>query len=208
VRAADGEPVDWRELLAGYQACVDWPSCTFYRELMEAFPEAKVVLSVRDPARWYESVQSTIYQLSRGTPRWLRWFVPAMDAVVRVAQATAWRTFNERFEDKDYAIAVFNAHIEEVKRVVPPERLLVFEVKQGWAPLCEFLDVPTPDEPFPHLNDREAMRARLRVMKVLRWAGPLLALTLLAVVLVWLWSGAAAPALGPTAVFAASGVAV
>jgi hypothetical protein len=81
-------------------------------------------------------------------------------------------TFDGRFEDKTHAIEVLERHNEEVKRRVPPERLLVYEVKEGWGPLCEFLGVPEPDEPFPHLNDAAEMRRGIRVLRALSVAVP------------------------------------
>jgi hypothetical protein len=163
--AAKGEPVDWKELLRDYRATVDWPGCTFYKELMEVYPDAKVLLSVRDPEKWYESVQSTIYQASRIRRNaltsliflLLKFIRPGIVAGRPMVSRIVWDgTFHGRFEEKEYAIAVFNEHNEEVKRIVPPEKLLVYQVKEGWGPLCEFLGVPVPDVPFPHLNDRES----------------------------------------------------
>ena len=167
-----GKAIDWRRFLAEYQSCVDWPSCSFYRELMEEFPDAKVLLSVRDPERWYESTKETVYTLAQITPQWLRWLVPPVGGISATAAPIWERTFDGRFEDKAHAIAVFETHIAEVKRVVPPERLLVYEVSQGWEPLCEFLGVPVPDEPFPRLNDREEMMRRVRMIQRARVAGP------------------------------------
>jgi len=164
--AARGEAIDWRTFLADYQATIDWPSCTYYRELMDVYPDAKVVLNVRDPASWYESVRTTIYTLTTTAPSYLTRLAPPVGAVVNVGEATVWEgTFKSRFLDKAYATAIFRAHIEDVKRVVPPERLLVFSVKEGWEPLCQFLGVPVPKEPFPHLNDRAEMQARIRVLR-------------------------------------------
>jgi hypothetical protein len=71
-------------------------------------------------------------------------------------------TFDGRFGDRDHAVEVFVRHNEEVKRRVPPEKLLVFEVKEGWGPLCEFLGVEAPDGPFPHLNDRDQFPKMMR----------------------------------------------
>ena len=170
--ASRGESVDWSAAMEGYQASVDWPSCTYYKELMAAFPEAKVLLSVRDPERWYESVRTTIYELSARSPRWLAWIAPPFRAVLAVSKSCVWSTFDGRFEDRAHAIEVFGQHIAEVKRVVPADRLLVFEVAQGWGPLCDFLGVPVPDEPFPHLNDRAAMLKRVRAVQIARWLGP------------------------------------
>ncbi len=150
---ASGEPIDWNTVFDGYQATVDWPACAVYKELMQAYPEAKVLLSVRDPEKWYESVASTIYQSSHRDPTSLH---------DRMVNGLIWQgTFNGRFEEKDYAIAIFQRHIEEVKRHVPPEKLLVYDVKEGWPPLCTFLGVEVPAEkPFPHLNDRESFLSR------------------------------------------------
>lgn len=149
-----GEPVDWNTVFDGYQATVDWPACAMYKELMQAYPEAKVLLSVRDPEKWYESVASTIYGSSHSDPASLH---------ARMTDALIWQgTFQGRFKEKDYAIAVFQQHNEEVKRYVPPEKLLVYDVKEGWQPLCTFLQVAEPaQKPFPHLNDRESFLNRL-----------------------------------------------
>jgi hypothetical protein len=164
--AARGDPIDWNEIFAGYQATVDWPGCAFYTDLLKVYPDARVLLTVRDPEKWYESVSSTIYQMRRsittGAPisvlffQMVRTFVPKLRRLVRVINAVIWEgTFGGRFEDKDYAIAVFKQHIEEVKQRVPPEKLLVYDVTEGWEPLCTFLEVEIPvNTPFPHLNDR------------------------------------------------------
>jgi hypothetical protein len=166
-----GEPVDWPQLLRGYAATVDWPACTFYPQLMDVYPDARVLLSVRDPERWYESTLNTIYsqprrfreaiergELDPNNP-WLlqRW------PVVGMIDEIIWKgTFGGRFTDRDHAIAVFNRHNEEVKRRVPADRLLVFDVREGWGPLCAFLDLPVPpDKPFPHLNDSASFLERM-----------------------------------------------
>src|SRR5215211_7489976 len=170
------EPADWDGVLGEYEAAVDWPACTFYEELMERHPDAKVILSVRDPERWYESVRNTIYELSVITPRHpiyrigyklVSIFVFRGSGNLDLAGEIIWEgTFDGRFEDKDYAVEVFERHNEEVKRRVPPEKLLVYEVKQGWGPLCDFLGVEAPDKPFPHLNDGEAFRDWVRRIRL------------------------------------------
>jgi hypothetical protein len=161
--AMDGMPVDWDTLFADYQATVDWPGCTFYQALMRHYPKAKVILTVRDPDRWHASAMQTIYgvrsiPLSEFGPlaEVLRELRPMQDHVI-------WNgTFHGRFADKQYAIDVLHRHNDEVKRVVPPERLLVYEVSQGWGPLCRFLDRPVPAEPFPHLNTSAEYAVRTR----------------------------------------------
>ena len=99
--------------------------------------------------------------------------MPRIGQVVKLSEHNIWEgTFAGRFLDPAFARAVFVAHIEEVKRVVPPERLLVYNVAEGWAPLCEFLGVPVPDEPFPRLNEREFLRAMARRIKLASILGP------------------------------------
>ena len=150
--AALGKPVDLREALKGYKAQVDWPGCHFWRELIEAFPDAKVVLSLRDPEAWYTSISNTIFKALQ---------MPPPDDPVRAKQGQMAReivlhqTFDGRVEDKDHCIAVYNAHNEAVKAEVPADKLLVYEVGSGWEPLCDFLGVPVPEEDYPRTNSTE-----------------------------------------------------
>ena len=188
--ARRGEPVDWDGFLGEYDAAVDWPACTFYEELMERYPDAKVLLSVRDPESWYESTRNTVYELSRisrmspfSRPTFwlLGLFVPAVGEISRMNNRLIWAdTFDGRFEDKAHAKAVFERHNAEVQRKVPPDRLLVYEVKQGWGPLCDFLDAGVPDKPFPRLNDSAEMRARVRMVRAISYAVPAMLALLLA----------------------------
>ncbi|MBA3946785.1 MAG: sulfotransferase family protein [Herpetosiphonaceae bacterium] len=162
--AALGQPVNWDALFVGYQATVDWPSCTFYRVLMVQYPEAKVILTVRDPEKWYASALQTIYQVRFTFPTTvMRHIIPMLRAVLGMQDVVFWQgTFHGRFADKAYAIEVFNRHNDAVKQFVPPERLLVYEVSQGWEPLCKFLNVPVPaDQPFPHVNDAAEFQQRI-----------------------------------------------
>lgn len=188
--ARRGEKVDWDGLLDEYHAAVDWPACTFYEELMAKYPDAKVLLSVRDPERWYESTRDTIYELSkltvispfsRPTFRLVGLFAPGLGKIFRMNTRLIWDdTFDGRFEDRDYAKSVFERHNAEVRRKVPPEKLLVYEVKDGWGPLCEFLGVEAPDKPFPRLNDTAEMRQRVRMLRAVSVAVPAVASLLLA----------------------------
>jgi hypothetical protein len=162
--AARGEPVDWEALFRGYQATVDWPGCNFYAEFLRLYPDAKVILTVRDPDRWYDSARQTIYYVRHAFPGWMTPLLPRMGRFQPMLDRLIWvGMFHGRFEDRSYAIEVFNRHNEEVKRVVPNDRLLVYEVNEGWGPLCKFLGVPVPeDKPFPRLNDAAEFRARIR----------------------------------------------
>lgn len=158
---AFGKPIDWDVLFAEFAATVDWPACTFWRELADHYPDAKVLLSVRDPEAWWRSMNDTIYQamtitLSDRMP-------PVMKQQLEMARKlVATDTFSDRFEDKAHAIAVFQRHTENVRANIDPKRLLVYEVKEGWAPLCRFLGVPPPAEPFPRLNDTATTQAMIK----------------------------------------------
>jgi Sulfotransferase domain len=171
--AARGEPVDWDRLFAGYRATVDVPACLFYSELLEKYPGAKVILTVRDPERWYDSMRQTIYFAHNAFPRWAAVLNPRMRVFRRMIDGLWERMFRGRFEDRAFAIDVFNRHNEQVRRDIPADRLLVYEISQGWEPLCAFLGLPVPEgKPFPHLNDAAEFRARIeRGARIVRTIG-------------------------------------
>jgi hypothetical protein len=152
VAAAEGRP-DWEALFDGYASAVDHPSCVFWRELADYYPNAKVLHSVRDPDAWFDSTQATILapQSPASNPP------PALKRFFELQRGA----MGEKVHDRDYMIERFNNLTIEVKRVIPKERLLVYEAGQGWEPICAFLGVPVPDEPFPHENSRQAFGDRL-----------------------------------------------
>jgi hypothetical protein len=155
-QAAQGDPAALDKALDGYNSTVDWPGVYFWRELIEKYPDAKVLLTVRDPDKWYESAERTIWKATnQPTP-------PAMKNFREMCDATNWEgMFHGRFGDRAYAIEVFNEHNEAVRRTVPADRLLEFEISQGWEPLCDFLGRPVPEEPFPRLNDTAEFTKRI-----------------------------------------------
>jgi hypothetical protein len=153
-------PMDWKGLFKSYQATVDFPACVYYRELLREFPNAKVVLTVRDPEQWFQSfltLQETTdrFRVFRFVPR-ARRFLNFVDLLL-----------GEVFDcprDHDNCINVFNSHNREVQEFVPADCLLVFRVQEGWGPLCKFLGCEVPEGiPFPHLNEgKEALEALAR----------------------------------------------
>jgi hypothetical protein len=187
--ASQGKPVDWERLFSGYRATTDWPACTFYKELMERYPDAKMILTVRDPDRWYESTYNTIYGMRRmiSSPifRLAAPFRPGLRPAALMNDRLIWEgTFGGSLEDRERAISVFERHNEEVKEHVPPDKLLVYEVKEGWQPLCEFLGVEVPkDKPFPHLNDTDTFRKMVRRRLTFALAAPLVVLSLVGLIL-------------------------
>jgi sulfotransferase family protein len=152
-KVAAGGATDWSQVYAGYRSSVDWPGARYWREVTAAFPDAKVILTVRDPESWYESVSNSIYPAAMASPS------PGTGAEFQHLRALSLKVvwdgvFGGRFSDKDHALRVFTEHNEAVMREVDSDRLLVFEVNQGWEPLCDFLGVPVPAVPFPRSNDR------------------------------------------------------
>lgn len=156
--------IDWDLLFKDFQSTVDWPAAHYWRELADHYPGAKVLLSLRSPESWYQSMTDTIYKaMTMPVPEDIP---PARrQQMEMVRKIVVEDTFDGRFEDKAHAIEVFNRHNDEVRRTIPPERLLVFDAKQGWEPLCRFLGVPVPDEPFPHLNDTATIQAMMKQMR-------------------------------------------
>jgi hypothetical protein len=153
VAAAAGKP-DWPAIFGGYQSMVDYPGCRFWRELMDFYPDAKVLHSIRDPERWFESTQATIF--APGSPA-----DNPPDAMRPFFEAVAGE-FKGRIHDRDFMIDHFNRHTEAVLAEVPKDRLLVFEATQGWEPLCAFLGVAVPNTPFPRENSRAEFQARVQ----------------------------------------------
>lgn len=153
VEAQKGRP-DWDAIFGDFQAMVDHPGCAFYKELMDYYPDAKVLHTVRDPQKWFESTQATI-------------FAPDSPAIGQTQEPL--KSFFDHLHgwyacdlhDRDAMVAFFNRHTEQVKDTVPADRLLVFEVADGWAPLCAFLGLPVPETPYPRENSTEQFRKRV-----------------------------------------------
>ncbi len=150
----EGAPLQPDQLFDGYRAQVDWPGAHIWRELAQHFPDAKVILSVRDPKAWYASASKTIFDFNDKAA-----VPPGMEhlnGVMRIAETI----FADRFNDEATAVATFDAHVADVTAALPPERLLVYQVGSGWEPLCAFLGVPVPSGPYPVSNTAAEFRER------------------------------------------------
>lgn len=156
--------VDWNSLFKNYGSAVDFPSSMYYKELADYYSDSKVILTTRDPEKWYESVYSTIFSFDPGPKLKLKMLVSMLFSekarnlfkVIILNEKSIWKKyFENKFKDKNYAIKKFNNHIEAVKKNIPEHRLLIFHAKEGWDPLCKFLNVEVPSEPFPNTNNRE-----------------------------------------------------
>ncbi|MCV2868482.1 hypothetical protein OEW28_07560 [Defluviimonas sp. WL0002] len=150
--ASRGESVDWEFLLSGYGASIDWPSAHFWRELSVAFPDARIIHTTRSAESWWQSYSDTIMkfidagmELPDG---------PIRDMCDWCVQTIGEKTFGSDFRDQEAGLKAFDRRLAEVREAIPEDRLLVFDVAEGWAPLCDFLGVPVPKVPFPRTNDR------------------------------------------------------
>lgn len=144
-----GSP-DWDTVFDGYQSTTDYPACTYWRELAEYYPDARVVLTVRDPDNWFDSVSETIFSEQMqgtltGTP------------AGAMMEGTVLGPFGDRIRDRAFMTDWFGRRNQEVIDALPPDRLLVYSPREGWEPLCAFLDVPVPDVPFPRVNSRDEL---------------------------------------------------
>lgn len=144
-----GNP-DWAKVYAGYSSAVDWPTACFFRELAAEFPSAMFVLTHRSPERWANSFGATIYELLAGKDQ----APPEMHDWLEMASNVISKSGFSPGLDREGLANAFIAHNEAVKAAIPADQLLEFEVKDGWEPLCSFLEVPVPNGDFPRTNDR------------------------------------------------------
>ena len=164
--AQAGNP-DWEGVFGDAQSTVDWPSGRFYADLIEHYPDAKVLLSVRDGESWVRSMRETV------------WGIFFADSVMRhVSDARQvidplWRRYIDLMTSMNWGengamkgdhqsdaglIAIMERWNDQVQSTVPADRLLVWYPSDGWEPLCEFLEVDVPSEPIPHLNDTASFK--------------------------------------------------
>lgn len=148
-----GEPADWDAVFAGYAATVDWPAAYFWRELSAHYPDAKVLLTHRDPEDWYTSMEMTILPV-------LRQRAPDTIGEVLLTQ----RVFGGNVDDKDAILDAYNRNTRDVQAAFGPDRLLTFQPGDGWEPLCAHLGVPVPDAPYPHRNRPDDFQTKLETL--------------------------------------------
>ena len=160
-----GTQHDWSQVFAKYAATIDNPGCCVWRELMAAYPDAKVLLTLhpRGAEAWYESTMETIYFTESAWQfKVLELLTPFGRKLGDMSRKLIWgRTLNGVMGDKGKAVARYNAYVNEVKAAVPPEKLLIFKVTDGWEPLCAFLGVGAPDTKFPNVNDRAEFKKNI-----------------------------------------------
>ena len=155
IEASHGRP-DWDKIFAGYGSMVDYPGAYYWREIAAHYPDAKVPHTVRDPDKWFDSTQATIF--APGS------LVTHNDGPMAAFFQSFTKDFRAHMHDRAYMTDYFRRHTDEVKRTIEPERLLVYEAGQGWGPLCKFLGVAVPDAPYPSENTRAEFMARVAAM--------------------------------------------
>ena len=152
--AALGQMPDWPNVLSEYVAAVDWPAAAYWQELAEAYPDALIVLSTRaDGGTWFKSASNTIIPTTMKLP----------DGPFRRMVLDMWKfRFTAEIENKDAAVAAYEAHNATVREKAPPSRFLDWRAEQGWAPLCDALGIAVPDDPFPHANTTADFHAHMK----------------------------------------------
>ncbi len=158
-RIGDGHDVEWEEIFGPYRSTTDAPGVYFWRQLADRYPDAKVILTERDPQRWYDSMAATIFspqhrQSLQASP---------VGAIIAKLARRSWPNRDEAVRSgpppREVLIEMFEAHNAAVRREIAPERLLIYQVAQGWEPLCAFLGVPVPETPFPRVNNTDDFHA-------------------------------------------------
>ncbi|MBU1170127.1 MAG: hypothetical protein KKD44_11235 [Proteobacteria bacterium] len=161
-RSNKGTQHDWQDVFANYSATIDNPGACVWQELMEAYPEAKILLTLHPKGAdaWYESTMDTIYfSENKWQFKVLAFFSPFARRLGEITHRLVWqRNHKGTMKNRDLAIEDYHNHIEEIKSKVTPEKLLIFSADQGWGPLCTFLGVDVPATDFPNENDRSQIK--------------------------------------------------
>lgn len=161
--AAQSGKADWDQILSGYHSTVDWPACHYWQTLAAHFPDAKVILTVRDEEAWWQSMSKTILRNFQDGDEVVD---PARISMRRMTRdLIVERVFGGILDDRDHVLTAYRRNIEAVRAGLPKERLLVFDVAEGWAPLCAFLDLPVPAAPFPRTNTTQDFLDRMAERK-------------------------------------------
>ncbi len=172
-KAENGENVNWDQLFKGYLSAVDYPVARYYKQIIDYYPGAKVIHTIRDPESWYKSASDTIFWASKPSS----WRIMKLAVHLPFSPESRKRLpvlkfngklvdneFGKDLKNKEEVIRRYNEHNEEVIRTVPKDRMLVFDPNSGWETLCNFLNVPVPDNPFPRSNTSEEFIKRVKII--------------------------------------------
>lgn len=158
---ATGKNPGWDKLFNGYNSCVDWPSASYWRDLIVEYPDAKVILTWRSAESWWTSFEKTILPHMQDPEK--------SDTVGN--HTVARNSFGGQPITREHAINTYNANTQAVKTIVAPERLLVYKIGDGWGPLCKHLGVAVPDSPYPNRNTTKEFNAD-RVAEAIEQSSP------------------------------------
>ena len=170
-QAERGETVDWDKLFEGYKSAVDYPVARYYKQLIAAYPQAKIIHTMRDAESWYKSATETIFWATKPSPGRILSLLLKMPfnanvrkrfPVLKYDGALMDNVFGKNLKDKQEVIRRYNAINEETLNYIPKDRSLVYDIKTGWEPLCTFLNVPVPSIPFPRSNTRDAFKVMVK----------------------------------------------
>ena len=183
-----GQP-NWKRLFNGFNSAVDFPVSLFYEELFNEFPDAKFILTLRNFDTWYTSTAKTIYKVPTLLPDWFKRIIYPIRLFIEFQVNLIWiDLFKNNFSDRESTRRVYYEHIERVKKTIPTDRLLLYHVKEGWKPLCEFLNVDIPvTTPFPKANDMSEMSRNLFIVKLLPYVFILFMAIISMIVFISIW---------------------
>jgi len=161
-----GTVEDFKRMYAEVDACTDIPSCYFWEEIHEAFPDAKIVFLQRENEEiWWESMKKqmlsangfflNLLKLFSPTFAHLNWYSVKMNKVIFGYNTHSY--FGDLKINEQLIRMTYRQHNSYVLEKAPKDKLLVMDIKQGWGPLCDFLGVPVPDKPWPHKNKNAAL---------------------------------------------------
>jgi hypothetical protein len=163
-KAERGEIVNWDQLFTDYYSACDYPIVGFYKQILEKYDDAKVIHTTRDAESWFKSMTDTVFWAIKPSPgRMFNMMIrlPFSSTlrkrlnILKFNERMVSKFFGEDFKNKEEVIRNFNEYDKQVFNTIPKEKILVYDVKNGWEPLCKFLKVPVPSIPFPKSNTKD-----------------------------------------------------
>ena len=171
-KAYKGEKCNWEDIFTKYNATTDHPACIFWEEILKQYPDSKVILTIRNPESWYKSCSETVFNYDRQFGyyglRILDYVIPFLNRFRNMIDVMWGYSFKYNFS-KENTIKAFIDHNENVKKLCPKDKLLLFEAKDGWEPLCKFLNVSIPNVPYPNVNDTNRAKCVFRFLNIFGW---------------------------------------
>ena len=172
----NGVAPDVKYIYQNADAVVDVPGVFFWEEILEAFPDCKVILSERNEDSWVESWVNQLKALDNTKSVFLKILSPTMRKFSRIGRASVRALYGSRETTPTYVFRKrYRMHNHRVRSLAPPSKLLLYDVKQGWKPLCDFLGCEVPTVAFPHENVKGEIAQKLvklsstRIGRQVKW---------------------------------------